>query len=113
MPQVAQKIRPVKIEPEIVFKRGYTITKQAECEMLKLMAKKEVTVDFIPMIDTIETDAKAGTVKIKVNLSGNDQIGGDIYQYYSSKLDNLPSEAIIEQRFDLYIFSSTNFQPTK
>ena len=98
LPRVVQQIIPETVEPEIAFKRGHTIAKQADCEKLKLMAEKEVTVDFIPMIDTIETDAKAGTVKIKVNLSGNEQIGGDIYQYYSSKLDNLPFEAVIQQR---------------
>ena len=46
-----------------------------------------------------ETDAKNGTIKVKVNLSADDAINGEISQFYNE----IPQKAIISQRLDIFI----------
>ena len=75
-------------------------------KQLKAMIAEEVTLDFIPMIESIETDSKKGTISLKVNLSGDETISADVHQWYTTKMKSgLPSDALIEKRF---LFSNIN-----
>jgi len=80
------------------FVRGLHFTKQSECQQLKSMVTKEMTLDFIPIIESIVTDTKKGTVSLKVNLSGDETISGDVHQWYTTKMKSgLPIDALVEK----------------
>ena len=92
------------------FVRGLHFTKQSECQQLKSMVTKEMTLDFIPMIESIVTDTKKGTVSLKVNLSGDETISGDVHQWYTTKMKSgLPIDALVEKRFVITISINFNF----
>ena len=83
-----------------IFKRGKELAKQNESGQLAKMTSEELTLDFVPILNSIETDAKKGTIKLKVNLSADDAINLEISQFYS----DIPPEAYISQRFGTYHF---------